>query len=560
MLTSSAVASLVYLSNVWFAHQATDYLADDARGNPLLHTWSLSVEEQFYLVWPALIWLVIAMAVRARTNQHARIGIAFAAVALASLVLCVVLAGYLRPWAFFGSPARAWEFASGALVALWAGRVVPKAAGTQIGQWVALASLLVAAFFYSSATPYPGMATVLPVAATCVLLVSAVGGDAGPVARTLAATPMAWLGNVSYSWYLWHWPVLTFARDALGLGGLLATSAALAVSLLLAWGTYALVENPIRFARPLVARPAVSLWLAGVLTVSALAATFQVRAMSQVSLQDFEQRRYETAAADQADVYRKGCHAEYLEERPSNCVFGAVSSPRTLVLFGDSHAAQWFPALERWAVAAGWRLVPMTKSACPAPLFEPFDPNLGRPYVECTRWRERALHRIRELHPELLVISSSRKNPAFTDGGAIAMRAWDTGVRELIEEVSNASSSVLIIEDTPRPDFSVPRCLARARWRGLDPGSACAFEVSDASQRTIERMWPVGNPGIPNVRRFDPTSLVCPTRTCLTERNGMVLYSDSHHMTATFSRSLAPFLSSVLAPYDSPRNGPDERH
>ncbi|GIK83283.1 MAG: acyltransferase [Alphaproteobacteria bacterium] len=560
MLTSSAVASLVYLSNVWFAHQATDYLADDAHGNPLLHTWSLSVEEQFYLVWPALIWLVVAMAARAGVNAHARMRIAFAAVALVSLALCLGLAGYLRPWAFFGSPARAWEFAAGALVALWAGRAVPRTAGTQMGQWVALASLLVAAFFFSSATPYPGIATVLPVAATCALLVSAVGGGTGPIARTLAASPMAWLGNLSYAWYLWHWPVLTFARDALGLGGLLATSAALAVSLILAWGTYILVENPVRFARPLVARPAASLWLAGVLTVSALAATFQVRAMAVVSLQDSEQRRYETAVADQADVYRKGCHAEYLEERPANCVFGANSSPRILVLFGDSHAAQWFPALERLAVAAGWRLVPMTKSACPAPLFEPFDPNLGRPYVECTRWRERALQRIRELRPDLLVISSSRKNSAFTDGGDIAMRAWDTGVRELLERVSNASSSVLIIEDTPRPDFSVPQCLARAQWRGLDPGSACAFEVSDASQRTIDRMWSVGDRGVPNVRLFDPTSLVCPQRTCLTERNGMVLYSDSHHLTATFSRSLAPMLSSVLALDDSTRNGPDERH
>ena len=560
MLTSSAVASLVYLSNLWFAQQSTDYLADDAHDNPLLHTWSLSVEEQFYLAWPALIWVVFTLAARRGVDARSRLRSAFLVVAAGSLVLCLALAGYLRPWAFFGSPARAWEFAAGALVALWAGRAVPAVGRRRIEQWVALGSLMVAALLFSPATPYPGLATVLPVAATCALLVSAVAQHGGAVSRALSASPMAWLGNLSYSWYLWHWPVLTFTRDALGHGGVAATAIAVALSLALAWATYALVENPIRFARPLVARPAASLWLAGALTVSALAATFQVRAMSVASLQDGEQRRLELAVADQAEVYRKGCHAEYLVEQPSGCVFGDATSTRTVVLFGDSHAAQWFPAVERLAVDAGWRLIPLTKSACPAPVYEPFDPNLGRQYFECTRWRERALERIRELHPGLVVISTSRRNSAFTDGSPAAMGAWDRGVRELLERVSGAAASVVVFKDTPRPDFAVPLCLARAQWRGLDPGSACAFEVGDASQAIVDRMWPVDAIRAANVRVFDPTSLVCPDRMCSTERHGMVLYSDSHHLTATFARTLAPRLAGVLALAGPSSNRSAEQH
>lgn len=560
MLTSSAVASLVYLSNIWFAHQSTDYLAEDAHGNPLLHTWSLSVEEQFYLVWPALIWLVFRLAARSPADAHGRARAVFIAVTIGSLALCLALAGYLRPWAFFGSPARAWEFAAGALVALWAGRVVPAAGRPRVEQWVALGSLLFAALYFSSATPYPGLATVLPVAATCALLVSAVAGHDGAVSRTLSVSPMTWLGNLSYSWYLWHWPVLTFTRDVLGYAGVGATALAVVLSLALAWVTYALVENPIRFARPLVSRPAASLWLAGALTVTALAATFQVRAMSAVSLQDRDQRRYELAASDQAEVYRKRCHAEYFEEEPSNCVFGVSASTRTVVLFGDSHAAQWFPAIEQVALEAGWRLIPLTKSACPAPVYEPLDPNLGRAYIECTRWRERALQRIRDLHPALLVISTSRKNSAFTDAGPAAMDAWDRGVRDLLERVSGASYEVVIVKDTPRPDFAVPLCLARAQWRGRDPELACAFEVGDASQRIIDRMWPIGELGLSNVRLFDPTRLVCPERMCDTERHGMVLYSDSHHLTATFSRSLAPQLASALRFPDPLPNRSVEKH
>jgi hypothetical protein len=517
------------------------------------------VEEQFYLVWPALIWLVTSAAIRSGADARARARAAFLVVAVGSFALCLALAGYLRPWAFFGSPARAWEFAAGALVAVWAGRAVPAAAGRRYDQWVALGSLLAAALLFSSATPYPGIATVLPVAATCALLVSAVGGGTGPVSTMLSARPIARVGDLSYSWYLWHWPVLAFAREVLGRTDVLASVVAVVLSLVLAWATYVLVENPVRFARPLVARPAASLWLAAALTVSALAATFQVRAMSATSLEGADQHRYELAAVDQAEVYRKGCHAEYLAVRPSDCVFGDPASTKTLVLFGDSHAAQWFPALELLALEAGWKLVPLTKSACPAPVFEPLDPNLGRPYVECTRWRERAIERIRALYPDLIVVSTSRRNSAFTDGGSAAMGEWDRGVRELLSRLSDRASRIVIVEDTPRPDFRVPLCLARAQRRGRSPESACAFEVGEASQRTIERMWPIGDLGYSNVRLFDPTSIVCPQRTCSTERQGMVLYSDSHHLTATFSRSLAPLLSGVVQLSDSSFNRTAEK-
>ena len=560
MLTSSAVASLVYLSNLWFAQQSTNYLGDDAHGNPLLHTWSLSVEEQFYLVWPALIWLVMSVAARSGADARARVTAAFPVVAVGSLTTCLALAGYLRPWAFFGSPARAWEFAAGALVAVGAGRAVPVAGRRRYEHWVALGSLLAAAILFTASTPYPGVATVLPVAATCALLVSAVGGGTGAMPALLSARPMAWLGDLSYSWYLWHWPVLTFGREVLGQTGAVATVAAVLLSLALAWATYVLVENPVRFARPLVTRPAASLGLAAALTVSALAATFQVRAMSVKSLEGADQHRYELAAVDQADVYRKGCHADYLVEQPSNCVFGNPSSTKTLVLFGDSHAAQWFPPLERLALQAGWRLVPLTNAAFPAPGYEPLDPNLGRPYVECTHWRERTIERIRALRPDLIVISTSRRNSAFTDGGPAAMGAWDRGVRELLARLNDHASSVIIVQDTPRPDFRVPLCLARAHWRGMSPESACAFEVDESSQRIVDRMWPIDDLGYPNVRRFDPTSIVCPQRTCTTERQGMVLYSDSHHLTATFSRSLAPLLSGVVRLPDSSFNRTAEKH
>lgn len=544
MLTSSAVASLVYLSNFWFAHQATDYLADGAHSNPLLHTWSLSVEEQFYLVWPVL--LAFAWRSWRRGAGCPRLAYALAGASLLSFALCLALVGISRPWAFFGSPNRAWEFGVGALLALRVGgaRDVGKAAMAL--QWAALVAVLSTGLLYSSATSYPGWATLLPVGATGLLLAGVEAGTPGALPRLLSTWPLRWLGDLSYSWYLWHWPVLTVTRELLGYSSGGAILAAVLLSLALAWVTHVLVENPIRFSRRLAGRPAFSLLVAATMTLSLLALTFQVRVSSAKALAGSDQARYEQAGRDLPDVYRKGCHAPYFEEKPVPCEAGGARADRVVVLFGDSHAAQWAPALESIAIDHGWKMVSLTKSACPAPLYEPTDPNLGRAYVECTRWRERALALMRELKPALVVISSSRKYPALVDSGPAGIEEWNRGVDALLVQLGQFAQRVMIIKDTPRPGFDVPACLARARWRGIPADSACAFEPRGASSSVVDRMWSLGVSLPGRVQIYDPTSLICPESPCTTERGGVVLYSDSHHLTATFSRTLAGALSKAM--------------
>jgi peptidoglycan/LPS O-acetylase OafA/YrhL len=546
-LAASALATVLYVSNIHFADRATDYLADE-EANPLLHTWSLAVEEQFYLLWPAIIAAAL-IAARRRPGSR-RLVWTVAAIGAGSFLLSVWLTEVVRPWAFFLLPTRAWEFALGALASL-----LPIADRLEVRwvrglAWTGLALVLGAAVGFGPETGFPGAAALIPTAGTACLLVAGATTVRGGPFPLLEHPAMQWLGRLSYAWYLWHWPLLAFARDLPLLDGPTVFLALSVVALGLAAVTHRLVENPVRRSPWLQARPRLALAMALLLTTAGVSAAVLTRAFGERESSSPSQVAYSEARA-RPRPYTDGCHLSLFEVTPRLCTYGDTTSPATVVLFGDSHATHWFPALESAAWARRFRLVSMSKSACPAASVRLANEQLGRGYVECDRWRERALRQIVALRPAVVVISSFSAYlalPGERNPWRVGLATWKVGLQRTVARLDAAGIRVVVLSDVPRAPYNIPSCLARAAWNPFLYRDDCDFPRASERIELAHKMDLEVATLVPSTRVLDLTDVICPTETCDPEEDGMVRYRDSHHLTTRYSASLADILASRLLP------------
>ncbi|MBM4409408.1 MAG: acyltransferase, partial [Chloroflexi bacterium] len=265
-VAGDVAAAAAYVSNLGFAAQATDYFAATQPPSPVLHCWSLGVEEQFYVFWPAILLLVARVA----HGRERRVALAVLGISGGSFLLSLWLTLASAPWAFFSLPTRAWELGLGAILAVAGWRLAripgPLAA---LAAWTGLALIVAAGVLFTEATPFPGLAALLPtLGAALVVAGGARESKLGPTAILSSAVPR-FLGRISYSLYLWHWPVLVI--PAVATGAPLPPAARLGlvgVTVLLAAATHRVVEDPIRRGRLVGTRPPRNLALAGALTVA----------------------------------------------------------------------------------------------------------------------------------------------------------------------------------------------------------------------------------------------------------------------------------------------------
>lgn len=549
-LAKDAVATSAYASNLWFAHIATDYLAADAVKSPLLHTWSLSVEEQFYFVWPLFVLLALRGRKGATPNRR-RLLYAMSGLAALSLLLSVLLTDIAQPWAFFSSPARAWEFAIGGLaffvpVAWMAARPQLRTACF----WAGLAALTYSATQFGHHTTFPGVAALLPVLGTSLLLISHAPGQTDFRTRLLHHPLLQWLGGRSYSWYLWHWPVLILAGMLLPEKHLGISMLCLVLSLLLADLSYRWVENPVRFHPRLARQHGYALSLALCLTLASAGTAAWWRHAGTLEAASPTQIRFTQAMDDvPKTIYESNCHLSLLAVETGDCFFGDPEATTTIALFGDSHAAQWFPALEKLARQQHWRLVSLTKSACPVAWLKPVNQQLGRPYEECSRWREQVTEKIIALRPKVVVMGYYRY-VSLPDAvqSTISERHWQDAMRETMQRFNDAGIAVAIMRDSPRPGFDVPTCLARQAktpWLELD----CDFSRTlalDSVEYNLNRQAAMD---LEQVLFIDLSRRICASEICnpVDSDSGIVLFRDSHHLTTEFVRHMAPDLHRALA-------------
>ncbi len=537
----AATAAALYVSNIWFQLQSASYFSPDISGNTFLHTWSLAVEEQFYLIWPILIAVTLAV-----SRSRRMLAMVMLTASIISLAACLWLKSFNQLAAFYGSPARAWEFGTGGVAAL-----VPAAVVFRLRAWGAavagLGFLMIvgAAVVLTSSASYPGVATIVPVGGTAAVLVGGAAAMDQGVSRVLGARPFQGLGRLSYSWYLWHWPVLALGATvvpALALPGRLALALG---ALGLATVSHILVENPIRFSRYLATRPALTLGLAALITSGSVAASRRAKASAVAEAGTPAQRSVLAAAESRPQqLYDRGCMLDYRVESPGNCTFGDLRSGTTVALFGDSHAAQWFSAYEAVAKERGWRLIAFTKSGCPSARVTVVRFLLNQPYPQCTAWREAVLRRILILRPALVVIANSDNHvslPDRRDEVRVSLQQWRDGLHATLALLDGAGIGTIVLRDTPAGPVDVPICLSRAiSHRSSSVG--CSLQRSEALREDVFRSTRVAATGLSHVALLDLSQHFCDDKVCAPMRNDMIVYRDASHITDSYARSLAPYV------------------
>jgi peptidoglycan/LPS O-acetylase OafA/YrhL len=539
-----ALSATAYTANLRFAHTGTDYLNADQTPSPFQHFWSLAVEEQFYLVWPLLI-----LAVAHLWRRRRPLAVVLAVLVVASFTLSVTETARSTPWAYFGPHTRAWELGAGALLALSAVRL-PK-----VFAWAGYATILGAAVAYDDATAFPGWRAAIPVLGT-VLVIAATGRAVLPA-----------LGRYSYGWYLWHWPLLTIGPVALGWDGTPVQKLALAaIALGLAAISYHWVENPIRYSTRPVLGFGLSAAAAGfaVLLVllphavalgdprddlrTALATPNPAPVLARAIAEAHDQRmlpanltpKLTRAKADRPGVWGNGCHADVpVTVAPPGCVFGDPAATTTVVLYGDSHAAHWFPAMERLAGEHHWRLVSLTKSACTAADVPVWHDILKREYTECTAFHRSALDRIRELKPSLVVVGSSF-NYVLAKPEADQAKQWRAAWDRTFASLAGTGAQIAAIADTPYMGMPVPECLAQESDIGK-----CARSLHSSLRGPAQRRVFLAYATTPRATVINPIGWFC-DKVCPALIGNILVYRDSNHMTTTYARALAPLLDAEL--------------
>ena len=597
-IARDTVWSGLFAMNLLLARDGVDYLADSAE-SPYQHYWSLGVEEQFYLVWPVTV-VAVVLCVRWATSCSARarplprvtptpvLAVVTAGLVLASFAWGVRQTGSSQPLAYFEPWSRGWELGVGALLAMAAPALAGlPARARDAAAALGLLTVLAAAVLLDEGTPFPGTAALLPVLGTAAVVAAGTGGGSR-VGTVLGAAPLRTLGRLSYGWYLWHWPVLVLAPHALGgdpgLAGRLLLSL---LALGLAWLTYAMVEDPVRRHALLVTRPSRSLGV-GALCVAlavgtgaltgALVPEVRGTAAAVAPIAPTEAREVLMGDLDEVGVRRAVVQAEGLQGVPTNldpvledaqddvararsddgiscmvgvehedisrepggsCVFGShPDGGTTVVLTGDSHAYQWYPAISQIAERRGWRLVVMTKAGCPLYDVSVDLASLRRAYTECDTWRTQAMDRIEREDPDLVVVSAA----VFSSRGADFTARWADGVGRTTRELRSATrAEVVALADTPNPAADVPTCLAAH----LDAVQECAVPRDDALLDPDRRRATARAAAGAGAVLVDPVPWFC-QESCPPIIGNAPAYHDDDHISATYAAQLAPLLDARL--------------
>lgn len=546
-VTTDAVAASTYTINYFMGLQEIVYQDASKLKSPFVHYWSLAVEEQFYVVWPFLIALSLWVGRRVPRLSPRGVALTFiGVVCLGSLAWSVATSVTDPSLAYFGLHTRAFELGAGAMLALWAPRIPAGLARfrTPLTALV-LGAVIASAVVFDENTVFPGVAALWPVLGTAGLLYLGCERADGSASKTpwlLNNRVMLHLGDVSYAFYLWHWPVLVaptvlFNRQVSWWQG----AGLMLIAYVLAAMTTYVLERRVRAVQWQPRR-----WLAAgvALIVMATGVAGAARWWNASTALDGSvlalSPRIDRAMSETPSTTSDGCHVGYDETELRSCVYGDPQGTTKVVLVGDSHAQQWFPAVEAAARERGVALYTWTKSACPIADVVPYNLHLRTSYEKCGQWRDQVMARVVELRPDVVIASQSN---ALADDGTTA-EEWVAATQRTLDALGRGGASVVFVGDTPTVDVAIPHCLA---LHGTHTGD-CDFARRTQHQHEAELTAALHEAlHLKKGEVVDPLAWWCGEERCPAVVSDTMTYRDSNHISPVFSATLAPHFSELLS-------------
>jgi peptidoglycan/LPS O-acetylase OafA/YrhL len=547
-------ASAFYYQNWQLAFNAVDYLAQNNEASPVQHFWAMSIQGQFYLLWPTVVFgLALLIKKITKINFKATLTTALLTVFTASLTYSIYLTFTNQAFAYFHTFTRVWEFALGGIVAVLGSQIVFRKSISFFIGWVGLIAIVLCGIILQVSTVFPGYAALWPTLAAILIILAGNNGGSFGVHRFLSLKPLTSLGNLSYALYLWHWPILVFYFILTGKETvpLLDGLAIILTSIILSYITTNLIEKPIRSMKketPTWKRGSVVIacMLPVVLTASLWANQINKAESELANL--IQNEEYPGALAvfsnnlvedvpvlptplqaknDLPKVYEDQCHQNLEDSEVIACEYGTTNNPiYTVALVGGSHSAQWLPALEVFAQEEKIKIINYTKSSCRFTA-EEVNPATSE---SCYKWNKELIQTLLSTKPDLVFTIADVGRKAEVPAGFV--QQWET--------LNKADIPIFALRDNAWFEFDVPSCVEE---KGVD-SLECAQEREKAlpSESPFSKLETVPA----NVNYVDLTNYLCDEDYCKPVKGNVLVYRDKHHITATYVKTIAPILKKEL--------------
>ena len=531
------IASALHVENLALIIRSVDYLAADSPSSPVQQFWALSIQIQFYVVLPLVLIPLAYISKKKGSSLPLFVGVIL--IIFASFAYAVLSVKNDPAISYFNPLSRIWEFFFGVLSFLLVSNINKIKYRNVLGV-VGISLIIGGAIFIPRGAGFPGFVSLIPVVGALFIIISGSNGYKGLANKFLANKFLVFLGGISFTIYLWHWPILIFYKEYFSYSTVSLTQGLgiMVVSIILAYFSSQKIESPFKK----IPRERVVLnFSVGVLfflpiIVSAFILKHQIESTIEKSVIDFESKVIEPFPGDKVYLekevakfdretflsikkiipasYTIGCNQEGKGTEAKTCDFGDLTSSRELVIVGSSHATQWLPALDEIGKKNDFKVINMTKSGCPLGALETSDES-------CSEWNERAIDKIISMKPYAVITNSTKTSPNKKEFiPKSSLESW--------EKLASNGVNVIGIRDNPRFSFDIPECVYQNR--DSKTSNLCSMDREDALLKS--------DPALAYskiIKSIDMSDMFCTDNKCLSTFSEKLIYRDSNHMSVEYT-------------------------